>query len=498
MRTANAKPRSNRDRLQAEIAAIRADDGAAKSERIADAVVESLSQSGQFHRPAEGADFPACLYLNAESKRIARISDPSFEAWLSGYCGLNRAAPVWKYVVAALGTHALTHGEPVQTEAYWARRGETVYISSGAGMYRITRDGIDSVPNGTDGILFERTCEPWNLLPREESQDPFKVLRIFRRANLSRSGRMNARLWLHSLPALGAKKPILCIKGPLRSGKTGLTAATQVLATGRDPRIVSVDPDRKTDVWLALDEGGVAVLDNYDKPIKWLPDLLAAASTGAVAEKRRLYSDKGLVGLRPRAAIAVTSIDAEFAGDPGLADRLIVIELTGERTATRDGELFTEIRQHRDACLSFIAHVLSAALADEKPTPSINLRHPDYSKLAVRIARVLGVEEEAIDALQGAELDKSRLAVENDPVGAALLHVVRKDCDAPMAVSYTAAQLRQEITRADASLVKAELSTHAVAKRLQLLWPHLQRVLHAEREELPRNMGYRYIFRLRE
>ena len=230
------------------------------------------------------------------------------------------------------------------------------------------------------------------------------------------------------------------------------------------------------------DAGGIYTLDNADTRIKWLADAIAAASTDGCSQKRKLYTNSETVTLRARAWLCVTTANPTFAADAGLADRLLPVRMNRRTTETSDAKLTDEIKAHRNAGLSYIAHTLNRALADKEPVPGgLNHRHPDFAEFAVRIGRAIGREAEAIDALRNTEQDKSRFCVENDFIGASLLdylaHAESKS------FTGTSAELREELVKHDDDLANVKLSAKRLSRRLSNLWPHLEKTLSARKEK---------------
>jgi hypothetical protein len=239
---------------------------------------------------------------------------------------------------------------------------------------------------------------------------------------------------------------------------------------------MAVSDETEKEFWPAIHAGGVLILDNLDTKIKWTADALATASTNGAIKRKKLYTDSDLVTFRARAALCITSASPFFAGDPGLADRLIIVQM-GHRTSTlAETVLSSEFTQHRNAYLSHLVFTLKKALGDTKPTQAINLRHPDWCGFALLVARVLGVEPEAIAALQGVELSKSRLCLENDNIGSAILELVDKN---PLGLSGVAAFVRERAIEIDPSL--SVYSAKSFGRRIRKLWSHLEVELDAKK-----------------
>jgi len=290
-------------------------------------------------------------------------------------------------------------------------------------------------------------------------------------------------LWTVLLPTDQATKPPLCPTGGVGSGKTRVARGVFDLF-GLTARIAAVTKNGETDFWTALDAGGLCCFDNADTRVEWLADALAAAATAGNMVKRKLYSDGDNVIQRARASVIVTSANPVFGADAGLADRLLVVRLSRRQGETAESRLTDEVVRHRDAGLSWIAWTLARALADTGPTPErLNARHPDFAAMAVRVGRVLGIEDQAVAALRTAEADKSRFAIENDSLLCGLLDVI----GGPW--TGTAADLRDLLVEADPGL-DGKLSPKRLGKRMTALWPHLESLFLATKERTERGSTY--------
>ena len=250
--------------------------------------------------------------------------------------------------------------------------------------------------------------------------------------------------------------------------------------------------------WASLDGGGLFTLDNCDTRNKWLPDAVASAATDGCSQRRKLYTDVERITLRARAWLAMTTANPTFAADSGLADRPLLVRMNRRTDETSDASLTAEIREHRDAGLSFIARTLATALADTAPTPSkLNQRHPDFAALAVRIGRAIGRKTETIHALKSAEDDKSLFCLENDTIATALLSCLA-NCET---FNGTAGELRAKIIETDTEFAaladNGKFSAKRLGKRLSMLWPHLEKVLATAKQETGRGRIITYTLKIR-
>lgn len=438
-------------------------------------VLEWLHERGKFYFDTSRRDFAAVMFFDTARALLLPVQGDAFLAWLSDNLGLNRAERGFAFIAAAIETEGLSdRSTPIEPAAYWASRPRACYLSSGPGsMVRVAPNSIETVANGTDGVLFPygATLVPWKLT---EPVDPFTTCAIF--ADLSTAaphGKELLKLWMLSLPTDPACKPPLCVSAPVGGGKTACIRGIFRIF-GIPDQINAVTKTGDSDFWTTLDAGGLVCFDNCDTRIDWLPDALAAAATAGTHQKRKLYTDSDRVTLRSKAWIAITSASPTFAADAGLADRLLVVRLNRRDGETAESALFAEVDRNRDAALSWICHTLAIALADTAEVPlGLNHRHPDFSALGVRIGRALGAEPDAVAALKAAEADKGLFNLENDTVGAALIELLRVD-----PFSGTAGVLLERLVAIEPAFA-GRLSAKRLAKRLAKLWPHLHSVFHA-------------------
>jgi len=449
-----------------------------KRVRIAEAVVNELSHMGKFYSHADRKDFATAMYFNQGSKSLERIQSDGFQSWLASWLNINRADVLFTFILRAIEDAALSGPETnaILPERFWAARQDAIYLSNGVGeIIRVKAGEVQLVDNGTDEVLFDcgKTLQPWSLV---EPVDPFVTCALLRDVSVSDPlDHLALKLWALALPSQQRSKPPLALVGDIGSGKTRIANGLAQLF-GVPPHEAKADEKKEGDFWAAVDQGGLFTLDNADSRISWLADAVASASTGGVSVKRKLFTDGETITLHSNSHIILTCANPAFAEDPGLADRLIVVRLNRRTGQTSDKALSDQIADNRDAGLSFIAHTLSRALADRSPIPpGLNLRHPDYAALAVRIGRGLGCENDAIKSLRRSESQKAVFCLENDAIGAALRNLI----DENKSFNGTAADLLAKLIAADPDLGNQSITTRGLSRRLRQLWPHLESVFRA-------------------
>lgn len=448
-----------------------------KNTAIADAVTRCLQRRGQFYFHAEQRDFDTAMFFDKTDKVLGLVRSDRFRSWLSLWTATNRADSLFRFIITEVENVALspTHSSPIIPAKYWASRDEAIYLSCGDGLLvKITARGIKLADNGTDDVLFPcgGTLAPWELVA---PVDPFESCAVFRdMACTSQHGKEMVRLFMLSLPTNPECKPPLVASGEIGSGKTRAGRAISELY-GIPERVTKVEEKGETDFWVAMDRGGLLILDNADTKVKWLPDAIAAASTYSGQENRKLYTNSDTVMLRPKSWLMITSANPTFANDAGLADRLLLVRMNRREGETDDAKLSQEIRAARDSGLSYVAQTLSKALADKGETIAINSRHPDFGRFAIRIGRAIGREAETIAALRATENDKARFCLENDSIGAVLLVTIAQE---PFA--GTAAGLLERLKKLDPDL--HECSVKRLSKKLASHWPHIKAVFRATKQ----------------
>lgn len=418
-----------------------------------------LRSRGKFFWDENAKGFATSLFFDEQTGVLMRVRSDEFAAFVATESEVNREASGFKFLMSLIDDAAMSDqvSRGVVPSNMWDRRGDAVFISSGdAEMYRIRDGAVEKVQNGTDGVVFMRgkTLAPWRL-DAGPGVDPFDKALIFSGASWAdANGRMNVRLWVLNLFACHATKPLLLITGEMQSGKTRMAKAIkEILGVRQDGRLdLSVqqveDGDKGLDAfWATVNDGKLEVFDNLDTKVKWVSDTLQNVATDGQTKRRTLYTTFGVSILRANAHIILTSNNPLFSteGNGGMADRLISVHLSTNRSVARDTELSEDIAKNRDQYLTWIARTVAAALADKgEVDQSINRRHPDYGRFSVRCGRAFGDVRGVVAALGAAEADKSLLPLRNDLITREILHVL-ETCEPPYSMRFTSGDMSEAI-----------------------------------------------------
>lgn len=397
-----------------------------------------LRARGEFFADKRNPCYDTSLFFDRDKGVLYQLHSNEFGSFLATQSCVNRRDKTFEYVMSLVDDLAMDEAETprVVPSKQWDRRDNVIYISNGdSRVCKISAGKAEMVQNGTDGIVFVRGCtlEPWQL-GDGRGADPFQETMLFKNAAFEKeSDRMNCRLWFLNLFACHTNKPILLVTGPARSGKTRLLQGMkQILGMRedgqRDDSVNDIDPSDKglDSFWVIVDKGRFEIFDNYDSKIKWAENAFQTAATNGSSKRRELYKTKSLVTLSANSYIGVTSNNPIFTtGGGGLPDRIVTSHLTSGRKVSIGGELLMDILERRDDYMTWIVSVLKGVLADEVAVDSsINSRHPDYGRFAVKCGRQIGDEDGAIVAMEAAEMDKAALPLANDTVAKEIVAVL--------------------------------------------------------------------------
>ena len=487
-------------------------EGRVKAEREAEIAskvgIEWLLKHGRFFNDVElKGKIVGTYYLDAGEKRLLYMGgecgsrDLPYAPWLASRSGLPIIGSKYKRLftdtqVLAAASGKTTHFTPCR---YWERREidgrEVVYISCGEGrMCRIAPgEDLEIVDNGTDGVLFvnDHALSHWELVPYEEMICPLDC-DLFRGMTVANEDlRWLFLFWMMTLPLNLKNRPPLLLGGTVGSGQTRTAAGVFELYGLGDPRIVKTDEEKDDSFWVSLHHGGLIVADNVDHVCKWFADTVAAASTGGSKEMRLLYSNGEKFQEKARAAIIITSSNPSFAGDPGLACRLITVNLESEDREFRDIELTKDIERKRNGCMSWIAYVIRSALElAENPPPAFNKRHPDWARWVWKFGVALHMREAVERILTNAEENKSRLFFETDAFAGAVLHLVRKHGG----LDVTSAELL-EMLKADEGIpqkMRDAFTAKSIGRKIGAGWSHFRAYLYAKKVTAKGFTHYRF------
>ena len=333
------------------------------------------------------------LYVIGDYGGIWPLSDESQAVQrMLAHAGLNVREQAAHWLLADL---AANYDEAllVDLARYWTTKDGKVYISSGpTEMVRASLKGagveLKLLPNGADDEYFASDAVVRMWRPTKTGLEPVAISAFS--PNLvapdrvpSYSPGVQGRLlsaWLVALIAGIRPLPILAAIGGRGGGKTTLIKAVTEVVSCDAPTSLGSD---QRDLWTIAANQPVLGLDNVDSaPPSWFPDFLAGLTTQVSHLRRKLYSDADTNRSAPDAVAAISTRTAAFAR-ADVADRTLPIftSVFDDRDRIADSDLLEEVRENRDAVLTYLARA-AVKLADRLGhAPVLPCRFVDFGRM---------------------------------------------------------------------------------------------------------------------
>lgn len=395
-----------------------------------------LSAGTQFLVSVPDNNCYAVLGTTSEVIRLPIKGADRWNAYFATQYGLAPMEEETRFIYEVLRAYVIQEGTKVELRRFVAYKHATptAYMSMYNGqLAKIEGEAAISYhPNGEDGVFFVdddpgTTCAP-DIGPHGIFLDRLTNLN-FAPHGLSRitpaQQRMALIVWMFALafPDLMPTKPILLLEGTKGSGKTSAVVMLQLALTGVSQPMI-LQRNKEDDFGVVLLRSPIALFDNTDSYIDWVPDAICAYTTAGVWTKRRLYTDDESLTIRPYAFIAVaTRNPASFRRDD-VADRCVILRLERRPDFIGFDALKNAIIEDRPRLLGeylwYIGRIvteLRAEAANGNPAVAETHRMADFAFMARIVGRVIGWTNAEVDdlllALQG---ERDAFINEEDPL----------------------------------------------------------------------------------
>lgn len=396
---------------------------------IGKVVTKDFNAHGSFFNTEQGL-----FFFDSNEHRVLQLSkgDSDIAAALNRHYGINPKEHGYGRVFEDLITEAHSHGKKVDLRrlAHYDTETGRLFVSRFNGeVYRLDGDSIGTVSNGTEDVFFfdDRTLwEPFEYL-KTAAAGEFDQRLIdsvnFTDSTLSRDEqRILLKLWILALffGSIQPTKIILLLLGEHGSGKTSALRRIQKFIFGPKADLLSIEKDKQDGFVATVTTDPLALFDNLDERIHWLPYALSRLATGVTFSRRVLYTTNDKAQFPGVSWLGITARTVDFMEhQPDLPDRTLVLELERLNKKRPEGELIAEIAGHRNLMWSELLTELNAIVRQlrEHPEPiRVNFRMADFAAFCLRVADSWGkrAEVEAIFAkLEAAQAD---LVFEDDPI----------------------------------------------------------------------------------
>jgi hypothetical protein len=219
-------------------------------------------------------------------------------------------------------------------------------------------------------------------------------------------------------------KMILLLLGEHGSGKTSALRRIQKFIFGSQADLLSVERDKQDGLIATITSDPIALFDNLDEQINWLPATLSRLATGVTFSRRRLYTTNEKVTFKSVSWLGITSRTVKFMEkQQDLPGRTLVLKLGRLVDRRAEDDLLESVARQRNALWSELLDELNAVVWDmnqNKDQAAISLRMADFAKLCLRVGRVWGRGSEVEKAIGKLEDAQSELTPENGPIATLL------------------------------------------------------------------------------
>lgn len=362
-------------------------------------------------------------YLRKDTGRPILMGKHSvmLEALMETRYGLNAVDSTYAYVVNHLLAFTTERGRAARQSALSYYDGSSVLLHGGRQhTWLVTKDSVTQAPDGQYGVLF-----PWTTSDPFEPGDPLDVddwcawmLEGFF-TNLTELTPAEAtaliRVWVMFILFRddAVARPILALFGMQGSGKTTIFHLIYALLYGPNKGLNSITSPENFDAVTASEP--FVVFDNVDTWAPWLPDKFALASANSDIVKRRLYTDSDTVTQQRQALIGVSAHSPRF-GREDVVDRMLIINFERLKEFTSEKRIIDRVVLNRRRLWGSIIKDIQAVLAEPQPREEDlpQLRVLDFSRVGLRIARAVGVEEAFLSAITKARKSQVRFTLSEE------------------------------------------------------------------------------------
>lgn len=346
-------------------------------------------------------------YFDKKEKRLMDIEGIDFYCFIRIRYGIQRKD--YEEIKDAIKAEIWDKGTEIESHifAYFNEKNYILYVSDhNNGIYKLDGERIQYVDNGTDGVFFEFNSDftPFNIdvnnlrginyFERGESRSEFK-LKILRTQFTIKTGKrkllgfnwtkfcngdsylckflidrtnfacesekdltaeeqkMLLVTYFYSLffESMLTEKPIICFVGRKESGKSTLATSIGKILFG-DKFQSRHCPENLNDLNTIIGENYYMVFDNVDHFVRSeIIDALCIAATGGTVERRKLYTDREVVKIRPHIFLGITTREAKFRRDD-LVSRLLLFNTMKISRPKPKRDLYRAIEEYRNKIMA--------------------------------------------------------------------------------------------------------------------------------------------------
>src|SRR5580704_13466095 len=237
-------------------------------------------------------------------------------------------------------------------------------------MYRLDGQSVEQVENGTDSVFFFDDRRSWqgysyipDTLPGELDKQLIDSVNFANSVLSETDERTMLKIWLMAVffGSIQPTKIILLLLGTHGSGKTSALRRIQKFIFGEKADLLSIEKDKQDGFVATVTTDPLALFDNLDERISWLPFNLSRLATGVTFARRELYTTNQKAFFPGVSWLGITSRSVDFmAHQPDLPDRTLVLKMERLNEKRPECELLAAIAQSRNAMWSELLDQLNS------------------------------------------------------------------------------------------------------------------------------------------
>ncbi len=403
--------------------------GFEKWREIGERVITDMKKNGQFFNTEQGL-----FYFDSEHRSALPLlkGEVGLAAILNQRYGINPKEHGFGRVLHDLISEAYTNGRKIDIRrlAHYNSQTKCLYVSRFDGcVYRLNGNAVMEVKNGTDDVFFfddNILWEPYRYIadvqPGEFDRQLIESVNFANSTLNTDEQRKLLKLWTVSVffGSIQPTKIILLLLGEHGSGKTSALRRIQKFIFGQKADLLSIEKDKQDGFIATVTTDPIALFDNVDEQITWLPYALSRLATGVTFSKRVLYTTNQKVQFPGVSWLGITSRTVDFmAKQPDLPDRTLVLEMERLDNKKPEGELVLGVAKFRNEMWSELLDQLNTIVRHlHKPAQpiAVKFRMADFASFALQVSALWGCRGEVEAIFNKLEQAQANLVFDNEPI----------------------------------------------------------------------------------
>lgn len=354
-------------------------------------------------------------------------------------------------------------------------------------------DRIQRVRNGSNGVFFfdEPGWQPYELVRVSSGPKLFRGF-IVDSANFVSHKTLSPddQKWLYKtwlfcqfFDSLHPTKPLLLICGEKGGGKSSALRKWLKLLFGTRAEVTGLERSKADGFIATVSSQPVAVFDNVDEHIGWLPDHLAQLATGMSIRRRKYYTTNEQEEYAPKCWVALTSRTPKFIDDrDDVLDRTLILQTERRPDYVAEQRLLSQIRENRDQLftelLRELNHIVRYFREHGHDVGKVNFRMADFASFALMIGRAQDQEARAKRILSSMEHRQTDMLLGEEPIYLSLVEWLKNPCNVDR--EATSADLHTELGEISIALGVGWKyhNPHSLGQRLRHIKSNLKQRFH--------------------